>query len=81
MQHEINMMQMMGNMLSQFLSSVHYGQRAPPLRNENQTIFYSCKNPHLNAYGPTSCGANPPSGNEEQTDCPSYTLLKMHWLL
>ena len=75
MQHEINMMQMMGNILSQFSSSVHYGQRPPPVHNENQTIFYSYNSPHLNANGPTSCGTNPPSGNEEKTEGPYYTSL------
>ena len=54
MQHETSMMQMMGNMLSQFSYSIHYGQRAPPVHYENQAIFYSFESPHLNENRPTS---------------------------
>ena len=75
MQLETSMMQMMGNKLSQFSSSIHYGQRAPPVHYENRAIFYSYKSPQPNEEGPTSCRANPTSGSEEPTDCPYYTSL------
>ena len=75
MQHETSMMQMMGNMLSQFSPSIHYGQRASPVHYENRAIFYSYKSPQPNEEGPTSCRANPPSGSEEPNDSPYYTSL------
>ena len=45
-------MQMMGNMLSHISSGVNYGHRVQTV-HDNQDMFHSHQNPHLNRNGPT----------------------------